>query len=52
VARRARLRPDYGARPLRRDEHEIDDKLATSLLRGEIRDGDTVMVDLDSQNDT
>ena len=45
--------PIYGARPLRRlMQHEIDDKLATSLLRGEIRDGDTVMVDLDSQNDT
>jgi len=39
--------PIYGARPLRRlMQHEIDDKLARALLGGEIRDGDTVMVDL------
>jgi ATP-dependent Clp protease ATP-binding subunit ClpB len=39
--------PIYGARPLRRlMQHEIDDKLATALLAGEIRDGDTVRVDL------
>jgi len=45
--------PIYGARPLRRlMQHEIDDKLATSLLSGEIRDGDVVIVDLDSDNDT
>jgi len=45
--------PIYGARPLRRlMQHEIDDKLATALLAGEIGDGDTVMVDLDSENDT
>ena len=45
--------PIYGARPLRRlMQHEIDDKLATALLSGEIRDGDIVIVDLDSDNDT
>ncbi|MET4782257.1 AAA family ATPase [Glaciihabitans sp. UYNi722] len=45
--------PSYGARPLRRlMQHEIDDRLATALLSGDIRDGDTVMVDLDSDNDT
>jgi ATP-dependent Clp protease ATP-binding subunit ClpB len=39
--------PIYGARPLRRlMQHEIDDRLARSLLAGEIRDGDTVRVDL------
>jgi ATP-dependent Clp protease ATP-binding subunit ClpB len=39
--------PIYGARPLRRlMQHEIDDKLATALLAGEVRDGDTVLVDL------
>jgi len=39
--------PIYGARPLRRlMQHEIDDKLARALLGGEIRDGDTVLVDL------
>jgi ATP-dependent Clp protease ATP-binding subunit ClpB len=40
--------PIYGARPLRRlMQHEIDDKLAKALLAGDIRDGDTVRVDLD-----
>jgi len=39
--------PIYGARPLRRlMQHEIDDKLASALLAGQIRDGDTVMVGL------
>jgi ATP-dependent Clp protease ATP-binding subunit ClpB len=28
-------------------QHEIDDRLARALLGGEIRDGDTVKVDLD-----
>jgi ATP-dependent Clp protease ATP-binding subunit ClpB len=40
--------PIYGARPLRRlMQHEIDDKLARSLLAGEINDGDTVKVDFE-----
>ncbi|TPX00877.1 ATP-dependent chaperone ClpB, partial [Schumannella luteola] len=44
--------PIYGARPLRRlMQHEIDDRLAKSLLAGEIRDGDTVRVDLDRRGD-
>ncbi|MDH6207447.1 ATP-dependent Clp protease ATP-binding subunit [Aurantimicrobium minutum] len=39
--------PIYGARPLRRlMQHEIDDRLATAILGGTIRDGDTVRVDL------
>lgn len=39
--------PIYGARPLRRlMQHEIDDRLAKALLAGDIRDGDTVKVDL------
>lgn len=39
----------YGARPLRRlMQKEIDDRLAKSLLSGEIHDGDTVRVDLAS----
>ena len=39
--------PMYGARPLRRlMQHEIDDRLATALLGGTIRDGDRVLVDL------
>ncbi len=44
--------PIFGARPLRRlMQQEIDDRLATALLAGTIRDGDTVLVDLDSGND-
>jgi ATP-dependent Clp protease ATP-binding subunit ClpB len=44
--------PIYGARPLRRlMQHEIDDRLATALLAGEIRDGDTVLVDLGADGD-
>jgi ATP-dependent Clp protease ATP-binding subunit ClpB len=39
--------PIYGARPLRRlMQNEIDDRLATALLAGSIRDGETVLVDL------
>ncbi|HEV7949517.1 MAG TPA: AAA family ATPase [Glaciihabitans sp.] len=39
--------PIYGARPLRRlMQREIDDRLARALLAGDIRDGDTVKVDL------
>jgi ATP-dependent Clp protease ATP-binding subunit ClpB len=41
--------PIYGARPLRRlMQHEIDDKLARSLIAGEIADGDTVRVDFEN----
>ncbi|MBX3089633.1 MAG: AAA family ATPase [Cryobacterium sp.] len=44
--------PIFGARPLRRlMQQEIDDRLATALLAGTIRDGDTVLVDLDSEKD-
>ncbi len=40
--------PAYGARPLRRlIQSAIGDQLAKALLAGEIRDGDTVGVDLD-----
>ena len=39
--------PVYGARPLRRlVQTAIGDRLAKALLSGEIRDGDTVLVDL------
>ncbi len=38
--------PAYGARPLRRlVQREIGDRLAKSILAGEIADGDTVLVD-------
>jgi ATP-dependent Clp protease ATP-binding subunit ClpB len=39
--------PNYGARPLRRlMQREIDDRLARALLAGDVRDGDTVRVDV------
>ncbi|GAA1441384.1 ATP-dependent Clp protease ATP-binding subunit [Leifsonia poae] len=39
--------PIYGARPLRRlIQHEIEDRLATALLSGVVRDGDLVRVDI------
>ncbi|WP_424528490.1 ATP-dependent chaperone ClpB [Sphaerisporangium viridialbum] len=45
--------PMYGARPLRRlVQSAIGDKLAKSLLSGEIHDGDEVTVDLDAAGDT
>jgi ATP-dependent Clp protease ATP-binding subunit ClpB len=45
--------PIYGARPLRRlMQHQIDDRLANALLAGEIRDGDTVRVDMASDGDS
>ena len=38
--------PAYGARPLRRlVQQAIGDRLARELLAGEVRDGDTVLVD-------
>jgi ATP-dependent Clp protease ATP-binding subunit ClpB len=44
--------PVYGARPLRRlVQAAIGDKLARSLLAGEITDGDEVLVDLDEEAD-
>ncbi|HWO51164.1 MAG TPA: AAA family ATPase, partial [Ornithinibacter sp.] len=39
--------PAYGARPLRRlVQREIGDRLARALLAGDVRDGDTITVDL------
>jgi len=44
--------PIYGARPLRRlVQSAIGDRLARALLSGEIRDGDTVLVDLADNKD-
>ncbi|MDH4112940.1 MAG: hypothetical protein OEV60_09725, partial [Actinomycetota bacterium] len=38
--------PAFGARPLKRlIQREIQDPLAMKLLAGEIRDGDTVVID-------
>jgi ATP-dependent Clp protease ATP-binding subunit ClpB len=45
--------PAYGARPLRRlVQQAIGDRLAKELLSGEVRDGDTVKVDVDVEHDT
>ncbi len=44
--------PAYGARPLRRlMQREIDDRLASALLAGEIADGDMVLVSFDGTTD-
>jgi len=44
--------PAYGARPLRRlVQREIGDRLARSLLSGDVRDGGTVVVDRDQNSD-
>ncbi|WGW12203.1 ATP-dependent chaperone ClpB [Saxibacter everestensis] len=45
--------PAYGARPLRRlVQREIGDQLAKKILAGEIRDGDTVLVDRPEGSET
>ncbi|PXA71902.1 ATP-dependent Clp protease ATP-binding subunit [Cryobacterium arcticum] len=45
--------PIYGARPLRRlMQTEIDDRLATALLSGRIRDGETVLVDINDDGES
>jgi ATP-dependent Clp protease ATP-binding subunit ClpB len=44
--------PLYGARPLRRlVQSAIGDQLARALLGGDVREGDTVSVDLDEHAD-
>ena len=41
--------PAYGARPLKRlIQKKIQDTLALMILKGEVKDGDTVTVDADS----
>jgi ATP-dependent Clp protease ATP-binding subunit ClpB len=45
--------PIYGARPLRRlVQTSVGDALARAILSGEVRDGDTVMVDADLATDS
>ncbi len=42
--------PEYGARPLRRMiQREIQDVLALKLLKGEYKDGDTIVVEADKK---
>ncbi|GGL02196.1 chaperone protein ClpB [Curtobacterium luteum] len=44
--------PVYGARPLRRlMQRQIDDRLARAILAGDVRDGDTVRVDVAESGD-
>ena len=44
--------PVYGARPLRRlMQRQIDDQLARAILSGDVRDGDTVRVDVAADGD-
>ncbi|HQL04237.1 MAG TPA: hypothetical protein PLU33_03810, partial [Treponemataceae bacterium] len=39
--------PSYGARPMRRlIQHEIEDQLATKIISGECRSGDTIVADM------
>ncbi len=44
--------PAYGARPLKRViQHEVETALARQLLKGEVRDGQTMVVDFDAGKD-
>jgi len=44
--------PAYGARPLKRTiQKEVETPLARMLLKGDVRDGATVTVDLDAGHD-
>ncbi len=41
--------PQFGARPLKRViQREVENRLARALLNGEIRDGDTVIINVDN----
>ncbi|KAH1074739.1 hypothetical protein J1N35_027067 [Gossypium stocksii] len=40
--------PSYGARPLRRAMRLLEDSMAEKMLAGEIKEGDSVTVDIDS----
>ena len=43
--------PLYGARPLKRAiQREIETPLGRRILKGEVRDGQTVLVDLDQKS--
>ena len=45
--------PEYGARPLRRlVQREIDNRLSEMIIKSEIKDGDTVTIDLDKKEIT
>ena len=45
--------PHYGARPLKRAiQREIETPLGVQLLKGDVRDGQTVVVDYDRESGT
>ena len=45
--------PSYGARPLKRAiQKEVETPLARLILKGEVRDGQKVVVDYDSSRKT
>jgi ATP-dependent Clp protease ATP-binding subunit ClpB len=49
---RAGYDPAYGARPLKRAiQREIETPLAKLILKGEVRDGQTVLADLDARGE-
>ena len=42
--------PSYGARPLRRAiTRLLEDSMAEQMLRGDIKDGDSVIIDIDAE---
>ena len=42
--------PSYGARPLRRAiTRLLEDSMAEQMLRGDIKDGDSVIIDVDGE---
>lgn len=44
--------PEMGARPLRRViQHQVEDRLSDALLSGEFSDGDTIEVEVESEED-
>ena len=45
--------PEYGARPLRRIfQRYVENKIAEEILHGNFAPGDTIVVDVDEENDT
>ncbi len=51
MALRARIRPAFGARPLKRViQRDVLDRLARLVLGGELRDGETVTIDADGND--
>ena len=44
--------PLFGARPLKRlIQHEVTDRVANEIISGNLREGDTVRIDLDESGD-